>query len=58
MISEIDNAISSKYVNKIIKLRKIWDIQKNIEADVKWAQKKEEQERKTRKSKFFKDGFN
>ena len=58
MISEIDNAISSKYVNKIIKLRRLWVTQKSIEAVVKWAQKKEEQERKTRKSKFFKDGFN
>jgi len=51
LICKYENAISLKYVNKIIKVRKLWDIQKNTEAVEKWAQKKEEQERKTRKSK-------
>tara|TARA_B110001452_G_scaffold77869_1_gene63416 strand:+ start:32 stop:190 length:159 start_codon:yes stop_codon:yes gene_type:complete len=37
-------------VNKIIN-RKIWDIQKNIEAEEKWALKKEELEKKIRKNK-------
>ena len=35
---------------KIIILRRLWDTQKNIEAVEKWAQKKEELERKTRKN--------
>jgi len=30
----------------------IWDIQKNIEEDVKLAQKKEEQEKEIRKNNF------
>ena len=33
-----------------IKLRRLWDTQKSIEAEEKWAQKKEEQERKIRKN--------
>ena len=37
-------------VNKIIN-RKIWDIQKNIEAEEKWALKKEELEKKIKKNK-------
>jgi hypothetical protein len=45
-----DNAISLKYVNKILKLRRLWDIQKNIEVVEKWALKKEEQERRIRKN--------
>jgi hypothetical protein len=36
-------------VNKIIN-RSIWGIQKNIEAEEKWALKKEEQEKKIKKS--------
>ena len=38
-------------VNKIIKNRKIWDTQKNIEAVENKALKKEELEEKIRKSK-------
>ena len=32
--------------------RNVWDIQKNIEAEEKWAQKREEQEKKIKKNKF------
>ena len=32
--------------------RNIWDTQKNIEVDVKWAQKKEELVKRTKKNKF------
>jgi len=38
-------------VNKIITQRRLWDTQKNIEADVKWDQKKEELEKKIKKNK-------
>ena len=38
-----------KYVNKKNQ-RKVWDTQKNIEAEEKWAQKNEEQEKKIRKN--------
>ena len=38
---------------KIIILRRLWDIQKNTEAVEKWAQKKEEQEKKIRKNKII-----
>ena len=41
-------------VNKIIN-RNVWVIQKNIEAVEKWAQKKEEQEKKIRKNNFSHD---
>ena len=34
----------------IFYIRSLWDIQKNIEAEEKWAQKKEELERKIRKN--------
>jgi len=40
-------------VNKIITQRRLWDIQKNIEAVEKWAQKKEEQEKKIKKNNFL-----
>ena len=40
-------------VNKIITQRRIWDTQKNIEAEEKWALKKEEQERRIKKNKFI-----
>ena len=40
-------------VNKIITQRRLWDIKKNIEAVEKWAQKKEEQEKKIRKNKII-----
>jgi len=50
LICNYDNAISHEYVNKIIKLRRLWDIQKNIEAEEKWALKKEEQEKKIKRS--------
>ena len=39
-------------VNKVITQRRLWDIQKSIEVEEKWAQKNEEQERKIKKSKF------
>ena len=39
-------------VNKIITQRRLWDIQKNIEAVEKWAQKNEEPEKKTKKNNF------
>ena len=38
---------------KIVILRSLWDTQKNIEAVEKWALKKEEQEKRTRKNKYF-----
>ena len=44
-----DNAISMKYVNKKNE-SKLWDILKNTEAEEKWAQKREEQERKIKKN--------
>ena len=40
-------------VNKIITQRKIWGTQKNIEAEEKWALKKEEQEKRIKKNKFI-----
>ena len=43
-------------VNKIIILRRLWDTQKNIEAVEKWAQKKEEQEKKIRRSNSAQNG--
>ena len=45
-----DNAISTEEVNKIVKLRRLWDTQKNIEAEEKWALKREELEKKIRKN--------
>ena len=43
-------------VNYIIILKKrriiLWDTQKSIEAEEKWAQKREEQEKKIKKNKF------
>ena len=42
----IPRIISIKIINK----RKKWVIQKNIEAEEKWAQKKEELEKKIRKN--------
>ena len=50
MICFFNNAISNKYVNKIIKLRRLWGIQKNTEAVGKWDPKKEELEKKIRKN--------
>ena len=44
MICSYDNAISVKYVNKKNQ-RSIWVIRKNIEAEEKWALKKEELEK-------------
>ena len=38
-------------VNKIITQRRLWDIQKSIEAVEKWAQKKEEHVREIRENK-------
>ena len=40
-------------VNKIITQRRLWDTLKNTEAVEKWAQKKEEQEKKIRKNKII-----
>ena len=37
-------------VNKIITQRRLWDIQKSIEAEEKWAQKKEEKEKKIKRN--------
>jgi len=50
LICSYDNDISVKYVNKKNQ-RNIWVIQKNIEAEEKWALKKEELEKKIRKNK-------
>ena len=36
-------------VNKIITQRNLWGTQKNIEAEEKWALKKEEQEKRIKK---------
>ena len=36
---------------KIVILRRLWDTQKSIEAAEKWAQKKEELEKKIKKNK-------
>jgi len=49
LICIYENAISIKYVNKKNQ-RKLWDTQKNIEAVEKWAQKKEELEKKIKKN--------
>ena len=38
-------------VNKINKEEILWDILKSIGVDVKWAQKKEEQEKEIKKDK-------
>ena len=38
----------------IIYIRRLWDIQKNIEAEEKWAQKKEEHVKETKENKTFK----
>ena len=53
MICFFNNAISNKYVNKIIKLGRLWGIQKNTEAVGKWDPKKEELEKKGCKSLIF-----
>tara|TARA_B100000035_G_scaffold80931_1_gene67841 strand:- start:1812 stop:1925 length:114 start_codon:yes stop_codon:yes gene_type:complete len=37
-------------------LRLKWDTLKNIEAEEKWAQKKEEQEKRIRKNNLTQDG--
>ena len=39
-------------VNKIITQRNLWGTQKNIEAEEKWALKKEEEEKRIKKNKF------
>ena len=44
-------------VNKLIRKEIIWDTQKNIEEEEKWALKKEELEKRIRKNKLF-DGAN
>ena len=41
---------------KIVILRSLWDTQKNIEAVEKWAQKKEELEKKIRKNNLTYNG--
>jgi len=53
LITKSHNAISKTLgqLNKIIK-EKIWDIQKNTEAEEKWVQKKEEPEKETNENKF------
>ena len=42
---------------KIVILRRLWDTQKNTGVVEKWAQKKEELEKKIRKSNFRLDYF-
>ncbi len=42
----------SNKVNKIITQERLWDTQKNIEVEEKWALKKEEQEKRIKKNKF------
>ena len=54
MICKIDNAISHKEVNKILKQRRLWVIQKSIGAEERWAQKKEELEKRIRRNKSTK----
>jgi|TARA_Y100000590_G_scaffold4389_1_gene5793 hypothetical protein len=49
LICIYENAISIRYVNKKNR-RKLWDTQKNIEAEEKWAQKREEQEKRIKKN--------
>ncbi len=51
MICKSHNAISKTLgqINKITK-EKIWDTQKNTEAEEKWAQKKEEHEKEIREN--------
>ena len=41
-------------VNNLIRKEIIWDTQKSTEVEEKWAQKKEELEKKIRKNKFIK----
>ena len=43
-------------VNKIITQRRIWDTQKNIEAEEKWARKREELEKKIKKNNLALNG--
>jgi len=55
LITNIHNAISKilGQLKKIIKENKlIWGIQKNIEAEEKWVQKKEEHEKEINEDKF------
>ena len=40
-------------VNKFIKKGKIWGIQKNIEEEEKWDQKKEELEKEIKENKIY-----
>ena len=57
MITKYDNAISKIYVNKIINGGYIWDTQRNIVVEEKWDQKKEELEKKIRKSNSTQNGY-
>ena len=41
---------------KIVILRRLWDTQKNIEVEEKWAQKKEELEKKIKRNKLTHNG--
>ena len=41
---------------KIIILRRLWDTQKNTEAEEKWAQKKEEREKRIKRNKKSQNG--
>ena len=50
-----DTHFSDVVLNKIIKLRRKWDIQKNTEAVEKWAQKKEEPGKRIRRNKIYFD---
>tara|TARA_Y100001960_G_scaffold136726_1_gene145083 strand:+ start:142 stop:309 length:168 start_codon:yes stop_codon:yes gene_type:complete len=55
LICIYDNAISIRYVNKKNQ-RIIWDTQKNIEAEEKWARKREELEKKIKKNNLALNG--
>ena len=44
-------------VNNLIRKEIIWDTQKSTEVEEKWAQKKEELEKKIRKNKSIQNGY-
>tara|TARA_Y100000816_G_scaffold64334_1_gene42597 strand:+ start:149 stop:319 length:171 start_codon:yes stop_codon:yes gene_type:complete len=56
LICKNDNAISHKEVNKIIKQRRLWVIRKSIGVEEKWAQKKEELEKKIKRNSLAQNG--
>ena len=54
MITKLHNAISKTLgqLNKIIK-EKIWDTQRNIEDEEKWARKREELEKEIKENNLY-----